>query len=357
MDNSYRSDWTYLRRLLITVLVVGIAYAAWKLAGMLMLLFAAVLFAVLLAGFAELIKRYIGLPGSWAVAAATLVLAFVVIGSLVLFGASLASQLGELANRIPKALDAVGNRFGIPDASNSLYEGLASGMTGSFFAQAARIGYTFLGALFDIVLVVVTGIYLAADPRLYRNAVTKLFPATQQERILDAMAASTRALRLWFVGQLVSMVLVGLLSGLAFWAIGLPLPIGLGFIAGLTNFIPFVGPILGAIPAILLAFADDLTTLAWTCAAVFAIQQIEGNLILPNVQQRAVNVPPAVVLFSIAMFGVLFGLLGVILAVPLAVVLMVMIQKLWVRDVLGKPTTVPGETPEGGAEPRRTQQP
>jgi predicted PurR-regulated permease PerM len=123
---------------------------------------------------------------------------------------------------------------------------------------------------------------------------------------------------------------------LAYWAIGVPSALALGIIAGLTNFVPLLGPILGAVPAVLLALTVDPITALWTVAAVLVIQQLEGNVILPLVMRRAVAVPPVVTLFALVIFGVMFKWLGILLAVPLAVATMVLVQKLWVHDTLHK---------------------
>lgn len=112
----------------------------------------------------------------------------------------------------------------------------------------------------------------------------------------------------------------------------------------MTNFVPLIGPFVGAIPALLLSFMQDPTSVIWTGVAILVIQQLEGNLITPLVQRRAVSVPPAMILFAIAGFGILFGWPGIILAVPLTVASMVVIQKLWIQRTLGEKTVVPGES-------------
>ena len=96
----------------------------------------------------------------------------------------------------------------------------------------------------------------------------------------------------------------------------------------------------------MIAATKDLQTLAWTVAAFLAIQQIESNLIMPVVQRRTVSLPPALSLFAVVAFGVVLGALGLILAVPLTVVAYVLVKKLYVRETLGEPTPVPGETTE-----------
>jgi predicted PurR-regulated permease PerM len=224
--------------------------------------------------------------------------------------------------------------------------------TGSgLMSRLAGVGGAVLGGLADFVLVVIAGIYIAASPHTYRKGLVQLFPIGQHERAEGSLSAAGQALKLWLVGQMISMAGVGVLSSLAFWFIGLPSPFALGLIAGLADFIPFVGPIIGALPAVLLAFTVDGTTVLWTVLAVVAIQQIEGNIITPLVQKRAVAIPPALALFAILAGGILFGTLGLIFGFPLAVVTFVLVKKLYVRETLGEETPVPGESENPGVVP------
>jgi predicted PurR-regulated permease PerM len=337
------SDWTFFRRLLITTAVVAVAYVGWSVAGLFILLFAAVLLAVLLTGVSELVSRYTRVPSRWTLPLTAVVIAASLIGFFVFFGTQVAAQVADVFSRLPDALDAAGRRFGIDNTSDRLERTLSENAGGHLLSRAASIGYTVIGFVADLVLVLVTGIYLAADPGLYRRGVAKMFPKRQHREVIEALDATAIALRLWFGGQLVAMLLVGVLSATAYLLIGLPSALGLAIIAGLTNFIPMLGPVIGAVPALLFAFTQGPTAVLWTLAAIVAIQQLEGNLITPLVQRRAVDIPPAVILFAIAGFGVLAGPLGVVFAVPLTVVLMVLIQKLWIGEVLGQPTRLPGE--------------
>ncbi|MBM1170041.1 AI-2E family transporter [Microvirga arabica] len=341
--DGLRQEGPYVRRLLITVAVISLAYFVWLVSGVLLLAFAAVLLAVLLSGFARLIAEYTPIPETWALTAATIVVALFFATFLTLFGTRIGGQISQLSETLPSAIDAVGNRIGISNASEKLQEAVAAGSRPGMLSRAVGLGYTILGVLADLALVVVAAIYLAADPRLYRRGAVKLLPPSQHQRIFEAMDVTGNALRLWFGGQLVTMTLVGMLSALAYWWIGLPSPLALGLIAGVTNFVPFLGPILGAVPALIFAMTMDLATALWTVAAALAIQQLEGNVITPFIQQRAVSMPPALVLFAILVFGVAFGWLGVFLAVPLAVAITVLVKKLWIRQTLGEHTTVPGE--------------
>jgi predicted PurR-regulated permease PerM len=143
------------------------------------------------------------------------------------------------------------------------------------------------------------------------------------------------------------MVVVGLLVGTGLWLLGVPSALTLGLLAGLLEFIPFAGPILAMIPAVLLALAVSPDLAIWVLLLYLAVQQFEGNVLTPVVQQYAVDLPGVVLLFSLIGFGIIFGTLGVILAAPLAVVSYVLVKRLYVVEALHTATPIPGEKKAG----------
>jgi predicted PurR-regulated permease PerM len=339
-------DGPYIRRVLIAIGLIAFAYTLWSIGRVLLLAFGAILIAVLFNGLAALIARRTPVPERWSLAVGIVTTAVLFVGFFAVFGAQLGEQVRQVIDRLPAATDAIGERFGTPDVTQRLEDAVAAGANANVMSRVAGIGVTILGILGDFVLLIVAGIYLASAPRLYRGGAAKLFPPAQHDSIYEAFDAVAVALRLWSGGQLLAMLLVGLAAATAFWLVGLPLPIALGLIAGLTNFIPFLGPILGSLPALIFASTISSAALIWTVVAVVAIQQVEGNVITPMIQRRAVDLPPALALFAIVVFGVLFGFFGVLLAVPLAVALMVLVKKVWVRETLGEETSLPGERDE-----------
>lgn len=338
-----REDAVFLRRLLATLALLALCYLVWLAGDVLILAFAAVVVSVLLRSVARLIQRVAPLSRGWALAAATLLVAgiFVLCGAL--FGTRLSGQLSDLWSKLPAALDKAGERFGIGGASELVAGQISQAAGGSVLSRVAGVGSTAMGIVADLALIIVAGIYLAADPGTYREGLVKMLPPRHHGRVLDAMNATGRALELWCAGQLATMAIVGTASTVAFLLIGLPSALGLGFLAALTNFIPFVGPLLGAVPALVVASLVDLPTVGWTLGAVFVIQQIEGNLVTPLIQKKAVLLAPALVLFALTIAWVLFGAPGLILAVPLTVTVSVFVKKMWIRETLGEETPVPGE--------------
>jgi predicted PurR-regulated permease PerM len=130
-------------------------------------------------------------------------------------------------------------------------------------------------------------------------------------------------------------------AGLAI--IGVPSALGLGFIAAVLEFVPIVGPIVAAVPALLLASTQSVEMVAWTLGLFVVVQQIESNIIMPLVSGRAVKLPPAVGLFAVVAIGILFGPLGLLLGYPLAIVADVAVRRLYVRDMLGEDVEIVGE--------------
>jgi predicted PurR-regulated permease PerM len=341
-------DAEFIRKTLIVVGILLLTLLLWKLSDVLLLAFGAVLVAIILHVCAEALVRYLHVPERWSLSLATLIIFAAFLGLIALFGTQIRLQVANVFERLPLAIDTVSKDLGLGPVTDDLSKMLDNVPAGGLAARLAGIGGTILGGLGDFLLVVIAGIYIAAAPRLYKQGVIKLFPMHHHERVESSLAAAGEALRLWLMSQLIAMTCVGTLSALAYWLIGLPSPFALGLIAGLADFIPFLGPILGALPAIMFAFTINGEAALWTILAVLAIQQIEGNVIFPLVARSVVTIPPALALFAIVVGSVLFGTLGLIFGFPLAVVVYVLVKKLYVRETLGEETTVPGEAEANG---------
>jgi len=337
-------DAEFVRKTLIVIGLILLALLLWKLTDVLLLAFGAVLVALILHALGDVLVRYLRVPERWSLWVASLIIFAVFLGLIALFGTQMRAQFSNVVERLPFVLDNFSKNLGFGPVSDDLSEMVNNMPGGGLATRIAGIGGAVLSGLADFLLVVLAGLYIAASPRLYKQGLIKLFPIRHHERVESSLDASGQALRLWLMSQLIAMTCVGVLSTLAFWLIGLPSPYALGMIAGLADFIPFLGPILGALPAMLFAFSISGETALWTALAVVAIQQIEGNVIFPLVARSVVSIPPALALFAILVGSILFGTLGLIFGFPLAVVVYVLVKKLYVREALGEETTVPGET-------------
>lgn len=342
------SPWTLpriARASAVVLLIIGLALLIAPLASVLLLLFGAGLIAVILRAIADPLGRVLPVPQSLRVVIALLLLIALFGGAAWLFGAQISAQFSDLSGRMPQAIGGVEQWLrGLP-FGEQLIESLRGMKLGGqdVFGRLAGFASLISSTLSNFLLVLFAGVYLALSPGLYRKGLVQLFPKGQSERVGHAADTAAHALRLWLVGQLVSMTVVGVLVGLGLWLVGVPSPLALGLIAGIAEFIPLVGPNLAAIPGLLVALTAGGNTALWALLVYIVVQQVESNLITPVVEKRAVSIPPALTLFGVLALGMLLGPLGVVLSAPLAVVLFVLVKQLYVRDTLGHDTEVPGE--------------
>ena len=341
-----RGERQFVRRVLIVLGLVALFFLAWQLRTLLLMLFGAIVIASIFRAVADWNCRVTRLPDAAATALSILIVLGVVGALIAIFGAHVAQQMQTLRETLPAAWKAVEERIGGFGLGKQL-EGLVNSITAPGGGSLSGFGRTLLsigGGIADFIVVVFAGIYLATQPNFYRAGFIKLVPSAKRKIAAEAMLESERALRLWLKGQAIAMLVVGLLTGLGLWAIGMPSALTLGLLAGLLEFIPFAGPFIAAIPAVLLALAAGPEMTLWVVLLYLAVQQFEGNLLTPIVQQYAVDLPGVVLLFSLIGFGSLFGILGVILAAPLAVVSLVLVKRLYVIETLHTDTPIPGET-------------
>lgn len=339
----------WMRAILAATFLGALLLLAWRLSDLLLLLFGAIIAAVALRAVAAPMERYLRLSQRLAVGAAVvLALVAITLGSW-LIGDRLVEQTEDLRQRLPQALAAlVAWARGHPVGAALLQVWTTANADDVPWTRVANAATGTLGAIGSIGLMAVVAVYLAADPHLYREGLVRLVPPAYRARIDDALRASGQALGRWLLGQGISMLFVGSATAIALALLGIPLAVTVGVIAGVLAFVPFFGPIASGILAVLLAFTQGPTQALYVAGLCVAIQQIEGNLLMPSVQRWAVELPPVLGITAAVIFGLLFGLPGVIFATPLMVVVMVLVQKLYVEAVLEAPAGLHAAV-EGGA--------
>ena len=337
-------DSLFIRRVLIVLALGSLFLLAWLLRELLLTLFGAVVVATIFRSIADRICKLVKVSEGIAVALAIL-LVLATVGALVaLFGAHVTQQVETLDKSLPAAWTSFEERvdaLGLGDQLRRLAEGFrqSSGSFASLTQAALSIGNAIAGLL----IILFGGIYLAVQPRLYKIGAIKLIPAAKRPLIDEAMGESETALRLWLKGQMMAMVAVGLLTWFGLWLLGMPSAMVLGLIAGVLEFIPFMGPLLAAVPGVLLALAVSPDLALWVLLVYFLVQQLEGYVLTPLIQQFEVKLPGVILLFAVFGFGILFGVLGVVLAAPLTVVIYVLVKRLYVIETLHTATPIPGE--------------
>lgn len=325
----------FVRRVLAVMGLTALAALLWFLRDVLLLLFGALILATILRTVALPIERRLKWSPRRAVLVVVLFTAVLSMAGSWLLGARLIEETGRLQERLPDALAAVTEWIEEQPGGPMVLEGLTDAQeTDVPWASVASAARLTVGALGNIALIIIVGIYLAADPLLYRNGLLRLSPPAYRERFDAALQESGRALSKWLLGQGISMLFVGGATAAGLAVLGMPLALALGFIAGLLAFIPFFGPIFSGLLAILLAFVEGPTQALYVAGLCILIQQVEGNLLMPFVQRWASDLPPVLGIMAAVIFGVLFGVAGVIFATPLMVVVMVLVQRLYIAGLI-----------------------
>jgi predicted PurR-regulated permease PerM len=201
------------------------------------------------------------------------------------------------------------------------------------------------GVSLGLVAFIVT-VYLVLHPTMLVDGFVSLFPAGRRERVRDVLGKMYQAVQKWFLGQLSAMVIIGVLTTIALYIIGIPYAFFIGALSGILAFIPLVGTFISLIPQVILALAIDPVLVVWVVLSSITIHQIEAHVIHPVVMSRAVTLHPVVVISAILIMGTLFHVIGLLLAVPLVAALSVLVRELWIARMDRMGTDPRALTPE-----------
>ena len=326
-------DLTEFRRALIWIGIVAALLVLWQVREVLLLGFGGCLVAIMLRSLAGLIARFTRLPMSAALAAAVLVIVATVGFSVWLLGSQISLQFADVMDRVDKAGADLETMLRQHHASR-IEQGVVN--SGSSIARGAFMSLLSggLGFAEGSVFILVSAVFLAAEPRLYRRGLARLFPRDMRQSVDDGTALVGSALRHWLQAQLILMLIVGVTSLILLSLIGVPGALALGLLAGLLEMVPYVGAIVAGIVAILVALSVGRAAAEWTALAYLGIHLLEGYIAGPALQRWFVRIPPALILFGIFAIGTLLGSVGVILAAPLTVAIYVMVDVFYVQDIL-----------------------
>lgn len=333
--------WTLSRVAAAAVMVVAIIAVALllvRLSSFLMMVFGAVVLAVVFDAIARALCSVLPIGRGWSLGIAVVLLLGAFVGALVLFGAQLTSEFDTIRQSLPSGIDqlqAFLERMGLGNAANGVLEHGRD----SFSGLTSKIGTYMLAlgnGLTNLVLVIFAAVFLSADPAVYREGFLHLVPNKGVDVVNEALGDVGEGLNGWMKGQVVSSIVVASLTSAGLAALGVPSAAGLGVIAGLLDVVPMIGPVISGVPAVLLAFTQSPATALWTVVLFLVVQQLQGNFLQPMIQKQAVDVPPAVLLFTVVAAGTLFGFIGVLLAAPLTITVFVLVKRIYVKTLLGK---------------------
>jgi predicted PurR-regulated permease PerM len=257
-------------------------------------------------------------------------------------GPGTAGSTGAGATSAPVASEQIKNR--IMEQLGKVSSYLFSALSSTLSVAAA------------FVLLIFMAIYIGAEPEVYRGWLLATIPATSRPQMRLVLEEMSKVLRKWLVTQLVAMVVIGVMSTVVLLLLDVEAPYALGFLAGLLEFIPTIGPIMSAVPAIIMGFTDSPELALKVGLAYWAIQFVENNLLIPFLMRGEMDLPPAITLVAQALMTLLFGFIGLMVAVPLTAAVLVPLRMLAEREnarerAIVKFTKLQADTPQEELRP------
>jgi predicted PurR-regulated permease PerM len=330
-------DARFIRRVVILIVVLAVAAALFRAGDLIILAFGSMLGAITIHAVAEFYGKWLRIPARVALGFGMLT-AIGIIGFLVwLFSVQFGPQINILVTRLPGLLDQLGAWLSRSPVGARFVDAVEAAFAGSRIAQTAGDLVRGAGELsLNFLLLIVGALFFAADPAIYERGFLLLMPKSKRPAIHEALCDAADTLRLWLRAQLIQMTTMGVLIGVGLWISGVPSPAALGLLAGLSEFIPYVGPTAAMLPALGLAATVGTGPLIGTLITYAVVRLIQSNFITPYVTSRVIAIPPAVTLFAILAIGMVFGLFGLFFSAAILVVIFSLVRSLYLRDVLGE---------------------
>jgi len=341
------NDRAYLRHVLITILLVSSVWITWQLvlyaAQVFLLAYLGILLGVFFCRVSGLVSHWTRLPYHVALGLVVFLLVAVSLIGLVVMGAQIANQIEQLATQLQKATATVTEQIRATGWGEWLLDeasqaGNGAVTRGNAWSTIFGIFSTAMGAFLGILIVGFVGFYVATNPRQYRRGILVLLPIHRRARAQEVLEILGEILWRWILGRIAGMLIIGIASMIGLWLLSVPLAMTLGVIAGLLNFIPNIGPTVALIPAVLLALQQGPQVALYVVIFYLALQGVESYIITPLIEQHQVSLPPALLITGEVLLGVLAGVTGVIVAAPLMAAVLVLVQELYIKDVLGDHT-------------------
>ncbi len=291
-------------------------------------------FAIIIASAVDLpVKRLdkLRIPRVLSVLIIYLVCVGLLIGLLVLFVPSLAKEIKNFSVEFPRYADELYQKFQriqdgslkyqrLVDETQKILGGLGEALRGSASNILAKTLNIF-GGLFSFIIVIVISFYLAVQKNGIQNLLRDITPKTHEAYILGLWERAQIKIGHWLQGQLFLALVVGILVYIGLSILHIRFAFLLAIIAGILEIVPYIGPVLSAVPAVILAFFQAPILAVWVIALYIIVQQLENHLLVPLIMRKAVGLNPVIVIIALLIGGKLFGVLGVLLAVPAAAVL------------------------------------
>jgi predicted PurR-regulated permease PerM len=326
-----------------TVTVIAIALAFWLLYRfhqVVIIFFAALVISTAIQPLTRRLHRY-GLPRPVSVVVVYLFFLAGVAGLIWALAPVALSQITRLAATLPDLYADL--RDGMLDSGSFFFWRLGITLPGELplvglapldsddvtmaARQALDATSLLLKTIFVLVALLVLTFYWTLDGQRTIRSLLLWLPLSYRENVRSFLQEAEARVAAFITGQTILCFAIGAMALVAYWLLDLPYALGLAILTGVLELVPYLGPIMAAIPAIIVGYSVDPITAVWVLAVTTVIQQLEGNVLAPRVMRRSVGVHPMVTLLAMTAFGLLFGVAGALVAIPLAAVVQLFFER------------------------------
>lgn len=338
-NSAYKS---FLKKVLIVILILLLLLLIKTGIRVFLLIFAGSLMAILWKGLAKWISGNTNIKEGLCLSMVILFNFLIFIILYIVLAPSVASQVQQLSNQLPTAIETLITNIQNTEVGSKILENFSGqSFLEKPMQQMGKVVNFFKGTLqvlIDILLIVVFGIFFATDPGLYVNGFVKLFPQSKRNRVKEILINIDQTLYRWFLGKILDMFLTAVLTGIGLWILDVPLVITFAVFTFFLSFIPNIGPVISAIPPILISLIDSPTKALYVALMYTVVQLFESYLITPNVQKHAIKMPPVLLLVFQIFLAIVLGALALFLSTPILASIIVIVQMAYIEDVLGDKT-------------------
>jgi len=318
-----------IKRAVVWFSVAAIFVGLWFLAQPLLLIIGGLVFAAMLDGGTRLLGRVLPIGRGWRLTIVCLLVTGFLIWTISFAGSQIAAQFETLravvTDQAGRVLAWAHQRGLVPSGNGGLNE-IGKQLMGSVGQVTAALG-TALGVVSSLAMIIVIGLFIAGEPRLYERGIAWMLPMEKRADFYQASERMGHTLRRLMAGRLLGMTVEGVFVAIALEIVGVPMAMLLGILTGLLAFLPNIGAIVSGVLIVLVGFSSGVDTGLWAIAVYALVQMFDGYVIVPMVARRSVDLPPALVLGAQLLFGALFGILGLALADPMVAMIKVLLEQ------------------------------
>ncbi len=349
------------RWVLVAIAVLLLLTSLWFIRGILLLTLAAIILVILFTTPARYLVR-LGMKREFATLLSVLAVVGIVIGLFAVLLPSLVSQFATLLREtVPTGLEELAERWEqgefqqqFPFLAEISLQDTIDAVSSQLANAAGQVGASVLPVLggvantiLSILIVIFLSLYFLADPQMHQEGLVKLFPLESRGRVREIIEIIDRTLRGWLRATLASMAFAGIATGVLLGLLGIQQAAALGVLAGLLSFVPNFGPIIALIPSIAAGVVQAPNNVIWIIVIIYGVSFVQSQIITPILVADSIKLPAVLILLGQIVAGIFFGFMGILLAVPMTAILTVLVNEVYVKDVLGDRLLVSGDAVRG----------